>query len=106
MAVSLKIWCLGALVAVNALLAHSLVYSWLFIYREFSYPIDFLVPINRTTTRATISLCVAAVTIPLAGILYARTARELPSVVRIATIVITIATAALSLAFATWRYLR
>jgi len=106
MEASLKIWCLGALVAINALLAHSLVYSWLFIYREFSYPIDFFVPINRTMTRATISLCVAVVTIPLAGILYARTARELSPVVRIATIVITITAAALSLAFATWRYLR
>ena len=39
--------------AVNALLAHSLVYSWLFIYREFSYPIDFFMPISRTMTRAT-----------------------------------------------------
>ena len=106
MSASLKIWCLGALVAVNALVAHSLVYSWLFIYREFSYPIDFFLPLNRTATRATISLCVAAATIPLAGILYARTARELPSIVRIATIVITVAAAALALAFATWRYSR
>ncbi len=106
MSASLKTWCLGALVAVNALLAHSLVYSWLFIYREFSYPIDFFMPINRTMTRATITLCVAAVSVPLASILYARIARELSPVSRIATIVVTAVATAVSIAFAAWRYLR
>jgi hypothetical protein len=106
MSASLKTWCLGALVAVNALLAHSLVYSWLFIYREFSYPIDFFMPINRTMTRATISLCVAAVSVPLAGILYARTARELPPTGRIVTLVVIVVAAGVSIAFAVWRYLR
>jgi hypothetical protein len=106
MSASLKTWCLGALVAVNALLAHSLVYSWLFIYRESSYPIDFFMPINRTMTRATITLCVAAVSVPLASILYVRTAQELSSVSRIATIVVTSVAAAVSIAFAAWRYLR
>lgn len=106
MSASLKTWCLGALVAVNALLAHSLVYSWLFIYREFSCPIDFFMPINRTMARATITLCVAAVSVPLAGILYARTAPELPTITRIATIAVTVAAAAVSVAFAIWRYLR
>ncbi len=91
--------------AINALLAHSLVYSWLFVYREFSYPIDFFFPINRTMTRQTVTLCVAALSVPLATILYARTARELCSVSRIATIVITVTAAALSIAFASWRYL-
>lgn len=106
MSASLKTWCLGGLVAVNALLAHSLVYSWLFIYREFSYPIDFFMPINRTMTRATIALCVAAVSVPLATVLYARTARELSSVSRIATIVVTFVAAGVAIAFAVWRYLR
>lgn len=92
--------------AVNALLAHSLVCSWLFIYREFSYPIDFFMPINRTVARATITLCVAAVSVPLAGVLYARTAPELPMITRIATIAVTVAAAAVSVAFAIWRYLR
>ena len=89
MSTSVKTWCLGALVAVNALLAHSLVYSWVFIYREFSYPVDFFMPVNRTMTRARITLCVAAVSVPLAGLLYARTAPELPPFSRIATIAIT-----------------
>lgn len=106
MSVSLKSWCLGALVAVNALLAHSLVYSWLFIHQEFSHPIDFFVPINRTMTRATIALCVAAVTVPISSVLYARTARELSPVSRIATIVVTALAAGVSIAFAVWRYLR
>jgi hypothetical protein len=106
MSASLKTWCLGALVAVNGLLAYSLVYSWLFIYREFSYPLDFFLPVNRTMTRATITLCVAAVSVPLASILYARTARELSSISRIATVVVTVVAAAVSIAFAAWRYLR
>ena len=106
MSASLKTWCLGALVAVNALLAYSLVCSWLFIYREFSYPIDFVMPVNRTMTRATITLWVAAVSVPLASILYARTAREMSSVSRIATIVVTAVAAAVSIAFAAWRHLR
>src|ERR1041385_6278293 len=106
MSTSLKTWCLGALVAVNALLAHSLVYSWLFIYREFSYPIDFFMPINRTMTRATITLCVAAASVPLESILYAHTARESSSVCRIATILVTAVAATVSIAFAAWRYLR
>jgi len=106
MSVSLKTWCLGALAAVNALLVYSLAYTWLEIYREFSYPIDFFLPINRTLTRATVGLCVAAATVPLAGILYARTARDLPAFTRIATLVTTLAAAAVSVSFAIWRYLR
>src|SRR5258708_3813391 len=102
MSASLKTWCLGALVAVNALLVLSLLYSWIYIAREFYYPIDFFVPINRTMTRATIPLCVAAVSVPLAGVLYVRTARELSSIPRIAPIVITVTAAAVSVAFATW----
>jgi hypothetical protein len=106
MSATSKAWCLGAAVAINGLLGPSLAYTWLSIYRQYSYPIDFFLPIERTEARATVSLCVAAVTVPLTFLIYARTARDLPSPGRIATLVITGATAFVAIAFAGWRYLR
>jgi hypothetical protein len=106
MSATSKSWCLGALVAINGLLTSSLVYTWLWIYREYSYPIDFFLPITRTETRASVTLCTAAVTIPLTFAIYTRTVRDLPSPGRIATLVITGATACVSIAFGIWRYLR
>jgi hypothetical protein len=101
-----KAWCLGAVVAINGLLAPSLAYTWLFIHQEYSYPIDFFLPVQRTETRATLSLCVAAITVPLAFVIYARTARDLPASGRIASLVITSVAAFVAIAFAGWRYLR
>lgn len=106
MTVASKAWCLGAVVAVNGLLAPSLAFTWLSIYQQHSYPIDFLLPIERTEARATLSLCVAAISVPLAFAIYARTARDLPSLGRIATLVITCAAAFVAIAFTGWRYLR
>src|SRR5436190_10898101 len=100
MSAPVKTWCLGAVVAINALLAPSLVYTWLHIYREYSYPIDFFLPINRTSTRAAFTLCVAAVTMPLSCVLYSRTARDLSPPTRIASVIITIAAAFVAIAFA------
>jgi hypothetical protein len=101
-----KAWGLGALVAVNGMLASSLVYTWLSIYRQYSYPLDFFLPLQRTEARATISLCVAAITVPLALAFYVKADREMPLACRIPTLLITVATAFVALAFASWRYLR
>jgi hypothetical protein len=106
MSAACKSWCLGAVVAINGLLAPSLAYTWLSIYRQYSYPIDFFLPIERTEARATLSLCVVAITVPLAFVIYARTAHDLPSPMRIATLVITSGAAVVAVAFAGWRYLR
>ena len=101
-----KSWCLGALVAVNGLLVPSLIFTWLSIYRQYSYPLDFFMPVARTETRATLGLCVAAVSIPLAAAIYTRTARELSSANRIVSLVIIGGAACVSVAFAVWKYLR
>ena len=106
MTATFKSLCLGVVVAINGLLLPSLIYTWLSIYREYSYPIDFFLPLQRTETRATISLCVAALSVPLAFVIYWRVARDLPSSGRIASLVITCAAAGVAGAFAVWRYLR
>jgi hypothetical protein len=105
MSVAAKAWCLGVVVAINSFLAPSLAYTWLSIYREHSYPIDFFMPIEKLETRGALNLCVAAVTVPLAFLIYARTARELPSPVRIASLVGAGAAAFVAIAFAVWRFL-
>ena len=106
MSAASKSWCLGAVVAINGLLAPSLAYTWLSIYRQYSYPVDFFLPLERTEERATLSLCVAAITVPLAFVIYARSARDLPSPIRIATLVITGGAAVVAIAFLGWRYLK
>jgi hypothetical protein len=88
------------------MLAPSLLFTWFSIYRQYSYPIDFFLPIQRTEARATLSLCVAAFTVPLALAIYVKAGREIPLACRIPTLLITVATAFVALAFASWRYLR
>ena len=101
-----KAWCLGAIVAINGMLAPSLVFTWLSIYSQYSYPIDFFLPLERTEDRAILSLCVAAITVPLALVFYVKNGREMPLACRIPTLLITVATAFIALAFASWTFLR
>src|SRR6185503_18753241 len=106
MSSSSKIWCLGAVVAANGLLVPSLVYSWLYIYRQYSYPIDFFLPLSQTEMRVRLCLIVAAITVPLTVVLYRGVARDLPRFIRVATLVISCSTAIVAIAFPIWRYLR
>jgi hypothetical protein len=106
MSAQTKAWCLGLLVSINAMLVPSLLYSWQEIYTEFSYPIDFFLPVDRTLMRAKIILCVAAVSIPLTCFLYMRSERELSRALRILTMIVTLAAALVSIAFAWWKYVR
>jgi hypothetical protein len=106
MSASSKIWCLGVVVSINAMLTPSLAYTWLSIYWQYSYPIDFFLPIERTQMRAILSLCVAAISVPIALVIYARNAHELPILIRITTLVVTCVTAFTAIAFVSWRYIR
>ena len=106
MSTTSKVWCLGAVVAINGLLAQSLACTWLSIYQQYSYPIDFFLPVERTEARATLNLCVAAITLPLTFLLYTRAERKLPLTVRIATLVITCGATFVAIAFLGWRYLK
>lgn len=106
MSAAFKSWCLGAVVAINGLLVLSLVFTWLSIYQQYSYPIDFFTPIARTETRAKLILCVAAVSVPLSFLIYIRTGRDLPSVGRITSLTITSLAACVAVSFAIWRYAR
>ena len=106
MSAASKSWFLGAVVAINGLLVPSLVFTWLSIYRQYSYPIDFFMPVARTETRATLSLCVAAVSVPLAFVIYTRAARDLPSIGRITSLAITSIAACVAISFALWRFTR
>jgi hypothetical protein len=101
-----KAWCLGILAAVNGLCVPSLTYTWLSIYRQYSYPIDFFLPIARTSTRASLILAVLAATVPVSLFVYYRSAQDLPSFIRIISLVITCCAACMGLSFAIWRYLR
>jgi len=106
MTATLKTWLLGAAVAVNALLTFSLVWTWRFIYQEFSYPIDFFLPLKRTSARATLMLLVSAFTVPLALLIYVRVCRELPRFLRVISLVPICSAAFTAVAFAAWRYLK
>ena len=99
-----KSWFLGAGVAINGLLGPALVFTWVQIYQEYSYPIDFFMPIARMETRATLSLCVAAVSVPLGFLLYVRSARDLHSLGRIVSLTITSIAACVAISFAVWRF--
>ncbi len=106
MTLPFKACCLGVVVAVNGLLASSLAYTWFFIYREHTYPIDFFMPLERADSRATVTLCMAAVSVPLAFVMYARIWRELRPAGRLATLIVSGAAAGVAVAFTVWRYLR
>ena len=103
---ALKTWILGGLVAVNVMLTVSLTWSWRFVYIEYSYPIDFFLPLHNTSLRITVALLVCALSVPLSLNVCKRAGPELPSVARVVTLVSSFAAASVALAFVIWRYAR
>jgi hypothetical protein len=104
MSTALKIWILGGLVAVNAMLTVSLAWSWRYMYVQYSYPIDFFLPLDHTSRRITLVLFVCTFSVPLSFITCRSAGPELPSVARVLTLVTSGAAASVALAFSIWRY--
>jgi membrane-associated PAP2 superfamily phosphatase len=100
-----KLWRLRTVVAINGLFVPLLAYSWLSIYEECSYPIDYPYALERLLAHLTRLLVAAAMTILLTVVIYPRTIRDLSRGERIATLVITGGAAFVAITIALWRYL-
>ena len=99
---ALKIWILGGVVVINAMLTFSLAWSWQFVYRQYSYPIDFFLPLNATRDRIVLMLGVATVSVPLALLMYRRAGRELPIIARIWSLLTACTAASIAVSYLIW----
>jgi hypothetical protein len=101
-----KAWLVGVVVILDGVLAPWLVFTWLFIYQQHSYPIDYFSPLQIAYARATNLLISLAVTLPVTFFLYHRSARDLPPLIRVISLVIAGSATAIAIAFSVWRFLR
>ncbi|MBE7502782.1 MAG: hypothetical protein HS113_21350 [Verrucomicrobiales bacterium] len=86
MLITLRVRCLAALVGINGLFVVSIAYVWLVAYQPVYQDHNPLLTTQTLETRATLNLCVAAITVPVTFALYARTARHLKPLGRVATL--------------------
>jgi hypothetical protein len=106
MTATAKGWWLGLAVALDASFALWLVLTWLFIFQQYSYPIDYPAPIIEAQARAKSLLFALTVLLPMTFVTYQKSARELPASLRVLSLVISGSSMAVAIAFVVWRYFR